>query len=127
VPLQASLDLVGPIPNERKRCKLGIYKGLLERHFERLFAEIVYSFLFAIYGVILAVWYTIYSEIQFNLSRKDSTQLCFVRFSKCILKVRIVLVFAIQIAVSLLKGVRTNQDYRYFIYSGYTVLYINFM
>lgn len=33
-------------------------------------AEVVYTILFYIYGILLMVWYTMYDEISFNISEK---------------------------------------------------------
>ena len=40
----------------------------MPRIIERILGEIVYSILFAIYGVILMAWFTIYNEVSFNYS-----------------------------------------------------------
>jgi hypothetical protein len=37
-----------------------------------MLAEIIYSFLFAIYAVVLIIWYSIYDEISFNTQRIPS-------------------------------------------------------
>ena len=42
-----------------------LLKDILDRRGERVLAEIVYSILFAIYGIILIVWYTMYDEISY--------------------------------------------------------------
>lgn len=36
-----------------------------------MLAEIIYSFLFAIYAVVLIIWYSIYDEISFNTQHAE--------------------------------------------------------
>ena len=36
-----------------------------------MLAEIIYSFLFAIYAVVLIIWYSIYDEISFNTQNTE--------------------------------------------------------
>ncbi|CAD8171539.1 unnamed protein product [Paramecium pentaurelia] len=43
-----------------------------KRMFERILAEVVYTILFYIYGILLMVWYTMYDEISFNISERNN-------------------------------------------------------
>lgn len=43
----------------------------MSRTFERLIAELAYSILFAIYGIVLIVWYMIYNQIAEALKKNN--------------------------------------------------------
>ena len=98
----------------------------MSRPVERLLAEIVYSILFTKYAIILIVWYTVFDEIKFNISSKKRRKRLH-NYLKQLLKFRVLIVFSLQIAVSLAKAHRMNKHYRYFSYLAYGILYANFL
>ena len=98
----------------------------ISRIAERVLAEIVYSILFAIYAILLIVWYSLYDEISFSIIKENKRRLIYKTF-KFILKVRIFIVFLLQITVSVIKGYRKIGDYRYAAYPIYGFLYVNFL
>lgn len=58
---------------------------------ERNIAEIVYSILFFIYGILLMVWYSMYDDISYNVSeekQKENRKWIF-KYYKDIMKVRL--------------------------------------
>ncbi|CAD8086015.1 unnamed protein product [Paramecium sonneborni] len=95
-----------------------------ERVCERILAEVVYTILFYIYGILLMVWYTMYDEISFNISEKKKNNLeqssglktesrrFILAYYKDIMKIRLFLVLILQLSVSTLNGnIQTfNQD-----------------
>jgi hypothetical protein len=68
-------------------------KGYIERVSERIISEIVYSILFAIYAIILIIWYTLYDEISFNTNEEINERKCIWNFFKYAIKLRIIIVF----------------------------------
>ena len=87
--------------------------------FERILAEIVYTILFYIFGILLMVWYTMYDEISFNISERNNnskSQLLFrdelkvdtrkwiFVYYKNIMKIRLFFVLLIQLTISTLNG-----------------------
>ena len=66
-------------------------ENIMPRHYERILGEITYSVLFAIYGVILLAWYSIYDEVSSMFFRKK--RIC-CKIKKCSWKIfRLVLKF----------------------------------
>ncbi|CAD8084851.1 unnamed protein product [Paramecium sonneborni] len=110
-----------------------------ERVCERILAEVVYTILFYIYGILLMVWYTMYDEISFNISEKKKINLdqqsapkpekrkLIFTYYKDIMKIRLFLVLIVQLSVSTLNGLRLGQQYKTILYIAYVVLLLNFM
>ncbi|CAK56859.1 unnamed protein product (macronuclear) [Paramecium tetraurelia] len=110
-----------------------------ERVCERILAEVVYTILFYIYGILLMVWYTMYDEISFNISEKKNNNLeqqstsksenrkFILAYYKDIMKIRLFLVLIIQLTVSTLNGLRLGQQYKTILYIAYVILLLNFM
>ncbi|CAD8172583.1 unnamed protein product [Paramecium octaurelia] len=110
-----------------------------ERVCERILAEVVYTILFYIYGILLMVWYTMYDEISFNISEKKNNtseqQLAsksenrkfILAYYKDIMKIRLFLVLIIQLTVSTLNGLRLGQQYKTILYIAYVILLLNFI
>ncbi|CAD8168621.1 unnamed protein product [Paramecium octaurelia] len=113
-----------------------------KRVFERILAEVVYTILFYIYGILLLVWYTMYDEISFNISernKKSKLQLLFgdelkvetrkwiFVYYKDIMKIRLFFVLLIQLTISTLNGLRLSQKYKTILYIAYSILLLNFM
>ncbi|KAM3133633.1 hypothetical protein pb186bvf_014320 [Paramecium bursaria] len=119
--------------------------------YQRLIAEIPYTLLFFIYGILLIVWYTMYDEISFNIQAKDkfglndptlnlspqttlnkqqeqiSKRPWIFRYYKDFMKLRLILVLAIQVTVSTLNGLRLNKKYANYMFLFYGLLLINFL
>ncbi|CAD8177261.1 unnamed protein product [Paramecium pentaurelia] len=110
-----------------------------ERVCERILAEVVYTILFYIYGILLMVWYTMYDEISFNISEKKKNTLdqqsapksenrkFILAYYKDIMKIRLFLVLIIQVTVSTINGLRLGQQYKTILYIAYVILLLNFM
>lgn len=58
---------------------------------ERNIAEIVYSILFFIYGILLMVWYSMYDDISYNVSeeKQKENRTWIFKYYKDIMKVRL--------------------------------------
>ncbi|CAK81025.1 unnamed protein product (macronuclear) [Paramecium tetraurelia] len=111
-----------------------------ERVCERILAEVVYTILFYIYGILLMVWYTMYDEISFNIAEKKNNnnqeqqsapktenRKFILTYYKDIMKIRLFLVLIVQLAVSTLNGLRLGQQYKTILYIAYAVLLLNFI
>ena len=48
-----------------------ILEGKLTRGAERVMAELIYSFLYTVFAIVLMVWYTLYEEIYDVLNAID--------------------------------------------------------
>ncbi|CAD8079049.1 unnamed protein product [Paramecium sonneborni] len=117
--------------------------------YERILAEIVYTILFYIYGILLMVWYTMYDEISFNISERNNNSKSQSVFSdelkfetrkwifvyyKDIMKIRLFFVFLLQLAISILNGnmriqlgLRLSQKYKTILYIAFVILLFNFI
>ncbi|CAD8160627.1 unnamed protein product [Paramecium pentaurelia] len=121
-----------------------------KRVYERILAEVVYTILFYIYGILLMVWYTMYDEISFNVSERNQnskSQLLLFRnelkietrkwifvYYKDIMKIRLLFVLLIQLTISTLNGnlniqlgLRLSQQYKTILYIAYAILLLNFI
>ncbi|CAD8175121.1 unnamed protein product [Paramecium pentaurelia] len=119
-------------------CLTILFSDYKERVCERILAEVVYSILFYIYGILLMVWYTMYDEISFNISEKKQNNIeqqapktenrkFILIYYKDIMKIRLFLVLIVQLTVSTLNGLRLGQQYKTILYIAYVVLLLNFM
>ncbi|CAD8156396.1 unnamed protein product [Paramecium octaurelia] len=120
-----------------------------KRVFERILAEVVYTILFYIYGILLMVWYTMYDEISFNVIERNNnsksqsvfkdelkieTRKWIFVYYKDIMKIRLFFVFLIQLTISTLNGnliiqlgLRLSQQYKTILYIAYAILLLNFI
>ncbi|CAD8078619.1 unnamed protein product [Paramecium primaurelia] len=102
-----------------------IYKGKTIV-IERLLSEVVYTLLFYIYGCLLIVWYTMYDEISFNVYQNKEERKFIFKYYKEILKLRLFIVFLVQITVSTMNGLRKGVQYPAFLMFCYIFLLVNF-
>ncbi|CAD8082653.1 unnamed protein product [Paramecium primaurelia] len=95
---------------------------------ERLLAEVVYTLLFYIYGCLLIVWYTMYDEISYNIYQGETNKprKWIFTYYKEALKIRLFIVFLVQITVSTLNGLRRGVRYPIFLMVCYIFLMANF-
>ncbi|CAD8062642.1 unnamed protein product [Paramecium primaurelia] len=119
-----------------------------KRVYERILAEVVYTILFYIYGILLMVWYTMYDEISFNVSERNQnsksqlfrnelkieTRKWIFVYYKDIMKLRLLFVLLIQLTISTLNGnlniqlgLRLSQQYKTILYIAYAILLLNFI
>ncbi|CAD8074026.1 unnamed protein product [Paramecium sonneborni] len=120
-----------------------------KRVYERILAEVVYTILFYIYGILLMVWYTMYDEISFNISERNNnsksqlvlsdefkieTRKWVFVYYKDVMKIRLFFVLLIQLAISTLNGnikiqigLRLSQKYQTILYIAYAILLLNFI
>ncbi|CAD8093235.1 unnamed protein product [Paramecium sonneborni] len=93
---------------------------------KRFLSDLVYTLLFYIYGCLLIVWYTMYDEISFNVYQDKTKRKYIFKYYKEVLKLRLFIVFLIQIAVSIMNGLRKGIQYPAFLMFCYSFLLINF-
>lgn len=91
-----------------------------------MLGEFIYSLLYALYSVVLVVWYSIYDEISFIIEANMKRN-CICSFFKKFVKLRVFLVMVVQLGISYVKGIRKNKEYRELSYIALGILYVNFM
>jgi hypothetical protein len=101
-----------------------VVHNILAREWERFLGEIIYSFLYIIYAVVLIVWYQIYDDL--SLAIKGERKFLS-KFFKFVVKISSILILFAQAIVSFLKGLRISEDQRQLVLGIYGFMYINFM